>query len=203
MGKGPSKPIPEKVMDDLMEITRLSKKDVQHSWKKFLAQYPSAVVTLEEFQLLLGNVHCPDVSIPYGKHIFRTFNTRGNDLVQFEELLLALSIFKQEGDYSERRWWWAFELFDINGDKHITREELGEVLEAFFMIIQKERFFGETYEELADTVMRTLDTDSDGKITLHEFIQGVKKNWKMLNILCTVPAWIIEVRCYYKLNFKF
>ena len=85
MGEGTSKPIPEKVIDDLTEITQLTKKEVQHSCRKFLAQYPSAVVTLEEFQLLLGNALCPEVSIPYGKHIFRTFNTKGDGVVHFEE----------------------------------------------------------------------------------------------------------------------
>ena len=203
MGEGPSKPIPEKVIDDLIEITRLTKKEVQHSCRKFLAQYPSAVVTLDEFQLLLGNTDRPDDARPYAKHVFRTFNTKGDGVVHLEELLCALSIFKREGEFSERKLKWAFELFDMNDNKYITREELVEILGDFLLMIKEENWYGQTPEQLADTVVGTLDTNNDGKITQQEFIDGVQKNSKMLDVLCTIPVYVIRVRCCGKLNFKF
>ena len=203
MGEGPSKPIPEKVIDDLTEITQLTKKEVQHSCRKFLAQYPSAVVTLEQFQLLLSNPDRPDDARPYAKHVFRTFNTKGDGVVHLEELLCALSIFKREGEFSDRKLKWAFELFDTHDNKYITREELVEILRDFLLMIKEENWYGQTPEQLADTVVGALDTNNDGKITQHEFIEGVKTNSKMLDVLCTTPVCVIRVRCCGKLNFRF
>lgn len=203
MGEGPSKPLPEKVIDDLIEITQLTKNEVQHSCRKFLAQYPTAVLNVEQFTLLLSNAERPDAAGPYARHVFRTFNTSEDKEVHLEELLCALSIFKREGEHCERKLQWAFELFDADNNKYITRKDVFEILGAFLEMLEKEEWSGETPDKLADMVLGALDTNNDGKITRTEFIEGVKKNSDMLNLLCTAPAFLVKDRCCRKLNFKF
>ncbi|KAF2887379.1 hypothetical protein ILUMI_18794, partial [Ignelater luminosus] len=74
---------------------------------------------------------------------------------------------------------WAFNLYDINGDGCITREEMTDIVTAVYDLMGKlaEPCIDEdTVKEKVDMLFRKMDKNRDGVVTLDEFLECCRKD---------------------------
>lgn len=82
----------------------------------------------------------------------------------------------------------SFDLYDINGDGTITREEFRRILSSFIKYKGESvtSFSGKTYtniDEICEECFSEMDKDGDGEISFEEYKEGVMKNPVLLSIV--------------------
>lgn len=74
----------------------------------------------------------------------------------------------------------AFSMYDLDGNGYIDKEEMTQIMEAFYKLVGPlVTFSGKKYEspqQLVDEFFDTMDANGDGKISLEEYKQGALKN---------------------------
>lgn len=101
---------------------------------------------------------------PLVKRVADVFDKDGSGDVDFKEFLQGLSTFSSKVDKTEKLRF-AFQIYDLDGDGFISREEL-------FMVLQMMVGKNLKEEQLHCIVNRTLvyaDKDLDGRISFEEF----------------------------------
>lgn len=89
---------------------------------------------------------------------------------------------------------WAFQLYDINGDGCISRDEMQEIIASVHNLVGNSGAAPEDHEfysarDHANRVFQKLDLNQDGIVTFDEFIETCLKDeniMKSLAILDTV-----------------
>ena len=104
---------------------------------------------------------------PILARIVSIFDTDGNDEVEFNEFISALSTFHSGG--SEEKLKFVFRIYDIDGDGFISNGELFKVLKMMVGDNLNER----QLQQLVDKTMLKADTDRDGKVSFDEFLAVV------------------------------
>ncbi|KAG7155259.1 Kv channel-interacting protein 4-like 2 [Homarus americanus] len=69
---------------------------------------------------------------------------------------------------------WAFNLYDINGDGYITKEELLDIVTAIYSLVGRNATPAveeNTTQEHVDRIFEKLDINGDGMVTLDEFME--------------------------------
>lgn len=62
----------------------------------------------------------------FAEHVFRTFDTDGNNMVDFQEFVVGL--FVSSSQDMDKKLNWAFRVYDINGDGYITKDEMSKII---------------------------------------------------------------------------
>jgi Ca2+-binding EF-hand superfamily protein len=170
MGKRQSK-LKSSALEDLRSVTQFSNAEIREMYKGFLMETPSGLVTKEEFKTMYS------ILVPYGdssdfaEHVFRTFDTNGDDFIDFREFLCALSI-TSKGE-TEDKLELAFEMYDIDKDGFITRGEMLDVITSTAKMVQAN---DPTIENRLEKIFRQMDTNRDEQISLEEFIESAKND---------------------------
>ena len=102
MGKHQSKLKPI-TMEDLRSVTRFSDAEIIELHKSFIKDTPSGLVKSEPFKAMYSQLFPYGNASAFAQHVFRTFDTNGDDFVDFKEFLCALSI-TSKGKIEEKFW---------------------------------------------------------------------------------------------------
>ncbi|KAK3589651.1 hypothetical protein CHS0354_015149 [Potamilus streckersoni] len=131
----------------------------------------------KQFVQVYNSVFQGDAS-NFAEHVFRTFDANGNGMVDFKEFILGLCI-SGSTDF-ETKLKWAFNMYDINGDGFITKDEMEQIIEAFYKMTNCKT---PSPQELAEDLFKFMDCNQDGKILWEEFITGVSQDDTMIQML--------------------
>lgn len=73
---------------------------------------------------------------------------------------------------------YAFNVYDLDHNSMIDRAEVLFILRAMFQLLgmNENNTQKYSYEQCADTIMKTLDINEDQRISKEEFIQGLLKD---------------------------
>ncbi|XP_035847998.1 Kv channel-interacting protein 2 isoform X1 [Sander lucioperca] len=164
-------------MDKLQEQTKFTKKELQVLYRGFKNECPSGAVNEENFKTIYSQFFPQGDSSMYAHFLFEAFDTNKNGSVSFEDFVFGLSIILR-GTINDRLNW-AFNLYDLNKDGCITKEEMLDIMKSIYDMMGKY-----TYPTMQDDVPREhvesffqkMDRNKDGVVTIEEFIESCKKD---------------------------
>ncbi|TNN32060.1 Kv channel-interacting protein 2 [Liparis tanakae] len=122
-------------LDHLEEKTNFSKKELQVLYRGFKNECPSGVVNEETFKSIYSQFFPHGDSSMYAHFLFEAFDTRNNGSVSFEDFVVSLSIILR-GSVTDKLNW-AFNLYDLNKDGCITREEMTDIMLSIYDMMGK------------------------------------------------------------------
>eukprot|EP00834_Sanchytrium_tribonematis_P000336 NODE_6_length_70510_cov_1.054395.p41 type:complete len:211 gc:universal NODE_6_length_70510_cov_1.054395:46977-46345(-) len=128
-----------------------------------ISQYPLEKVPFKT--LLMSHFGFSDTLIL--DRIFKFFDSNNDGKVNFEEFVKGMCVVGTK-DF-QRQIEFCFFIFDLNGDKYITKEEMMQLLN------RQEEEDEEMNRELVEIVLKKLDEDKDGKISETDWAIGVAK----------------------------
>ncbi|KAH0616281.1 hypothetical protein JD844_027287, partial [Phrynosoma platyrhinos] len=119
-------------------------------------------------------------STTYAHFLFNAFDTDHNGCVSFEDFVMGLSILLR-GTVQEKLNW-AFNLYDINKDGYITKEEMLDIMKAIYDMMGKCTYpvlKEDAPRQHVETFFQKMDKNKDGVVTIDEFIESCQKvsNW--------------------------
>ncbi|KAI1238215.1 hypothetical protein IHE44_0012932 [Lamprotornis superbus] len=121
---------------ELLEAqSKFTKKELQILYRGFKNECPSGVVNEETFKEIYSQFFPQGDSTTYAHFLFNAFDTDHNGSVSFEDFVMGLSILLR-GTVQEKLNW-AFNLYDINKDGYITKEEMLDIMKAIYDMMGK------------------------------------------------------------------
>ncbi|XP_061619139.1 Kv channel-interacting protein 4 [Phyllopteryx taeniolatus] len=151
--------------------TRFSRKELQILYRGFKNECPSGVVNEETFKDIYAQFFPQGDASTYAHFLFNAFDTDHNGSVSFEDFVTGLSILLR-GTIQEKLNW-AFNLYDINKDGYITKEEMLDIMKAIYDMMGKCTYpvlKEETPRQHVEVFFQKMDKNKDGVVTIDEFI---------------------------------
>ncbi|XP_071812025.1 calaxin-like isoform X2 [Apostichopus japonicus] len=99
--------------------------------------------------------------------VFRAFDEDSDSYINLNEWINGLSIFLR-GNLSERAKY-CFDVYDLNGDGFISREEMFHLLKHSLTKQPTEEDPEEGTKDLVEIVMKKMDNDHDNRISFKDF----------------------------------
>jgi len=182
MGANHAKLTPEQV-NEIKQKTenKLTEKEIKEWYKGFMNDNPQGFLEVEEFKRIYSNF------FPYGKadkfaeQVFRSFDTDHNGQMDFPEFLTALTVTSRGG--MEAKLKWAFDMYDVDGNGDIDKEEMVAIIDAMFMMCGNIVESNESPASLTEKIFQEMDTDGNGSLSKDEFVEGAKKNPTLMKLM--------------------
>ncbi|XP_048041991.1 Kv channel-interacting protein 4 isoform X4 [Megalobrama amblycephala] len=157
---------------ELLEAqTRFSRKELQILYRGFKNECPSGVVNEDTFKEIYAQFFPQGDASTYAHFLFNAFDTDHNGSVSFEDFVMGLSILLR-GTVQEKLNW-AFNLYDINKDGYITKEEMLDIIKSIYDMMGKCTYptlKEETPRQHVEIFFQKMDKNRDGVVTIDEFI---------------------------------
>ncbi|XP_042192982.1 Kv channel-interacting protein 2 isoform X1 [Callorhinchus milii] len=164
-------------LEQLQGQTQFSKKELQVLYRGFKTECPSGVVNEETFKQIYSQFFPQGDSSMYAHFLFNAFDTDLNGSVSFENFVMGLSVILR-GTVDDKLNW-AFNLYDLNKDGSITREEMLDIMKSIYDMMGKYTFPSvrdESPREHVETFFQKMDKNRDGVVTIEEFIETCQKD---------------------------
>ncbi|NXY88449.1 EFCB1 protein, partial [Alcedo cyanopectus] len=104
--------------------------------------------------------------------VFRIFDRDNDNCISVVEWVEGLAVFLR-GTLQERIKY-CFEIYDLNGDGYISKEEVFQMLKNSLLKQPSEEDPDEGVKDLVDIAMKKMDYDHDGKLSLMDFEKAVR-----------------------------
>ncbi|KAA0722307.1 Kv channel-interacting protein 4 [Triplophysa tibetana] len=120
----------------------------------------------------------------YAYFLFNAFDKDQNGSLSFEELVCDLSVLLR--GTTEEKLNWAFNLYDINKDGHITKEEMFDMLKSIYDLMGKSihpRLKEEVVRQHVRKFFQKMDINQDGVVSIDEFIDCCQKDENIMQSL--------------------
>ncbi|KAK5615787.1 Kv channel-interacting protein 4, partial [Crenichthys baileyi] len=169
-------------LDSLVQRTKFSKKELQVLYRGFKNECPSGVVNEDAFKSIYSKFFPQGDSSMYAHFLFEAFDTNNNGLVSFEDFAVSLSIILR-GTITDKLNW-AFNLYDLNKDGCITREEMTDIMQSIYNMMGKHTYPSmrvSAPKEHVDCFFLKMDKNKDGVVTIEEFLETCQKDENIMH----------------------
>ncbi|KAM6067556.1 A-type potassium channel modulatory protein KCNIP2 isoform 3-T3 [Chlamydotis macqueenii] len=194
-------------LEQLQEQTKFTRKELQVLYRGFKNECPSGIVNEENFKQIYSQffpqggeclstcpawmpqrgrgghtapphtVCLPPDSSTYATFLFNAFDTDHDGSVSFEDFVSGLSIILR-GTIDDRLNW-AFNLYDLNKDGCITKEEMLDIMKSIYDMMGKYTYPAmrdEAPREHVENFFQKMDRNKDGVVTIEEFLESCQKD---------------------------
>ncbi|XP_036365585.1 Kv channel-interacting protein 4 isoform X9 [Octopus bimaculoides] len=186
-------------LDVLCRNTKFSRKELQIMYRGFkqsiagrTMECPTGIVNEDTFKDIYAQFFPQGDSSNYAHYVFNAFDHDHSGSVNFEEFVMGLSVLSR-GTLQERLQW-AFNLYDINGDGIITKDEMMDIVSAIYEMMGRftEPSVDEnTAREHVDRVFSKMDLNKDGVISLEEFMDTCRTDPVVVQSLAVLDTEIM------------
>ncbi|XP_037545610.1 Kv channel-interacting protein 2-like isoform X4 [Nematolebias whitei] len=173
-----------KSLDRLVQQTKFNKMELQVLYRGFKNECPSGAVDEDTFKSIYSQFFPQGDSSMYAHFLFDAFDIHNNGLVSFEDLVLSLSIILR-GSITDKLNW-VFNLYDLNKDGCITREEMTDIMHSIYSMMGKHTYPSlkdaakDAPKEHVDSFFQKMDKNKDGVVTIDEFLETCQKDENIL-----------------------
>uniref|UniRef100_A0A2K5BZD2 Potassium voltage-gated channel interacting protein 1 n=1 Tax=Aotus nancymaae TaxID=37293 RepID=A0A2K5BZD2_AOTNA len=195
-------------LEQLEAQTNFTKRELQVLYRGFKNECPSGVVNEDTFKQIYaqffphGALPClegspcveflPSPPLPfclvdastYAHYLFNAFDTTQTGSVKFEDFVTALSILLRGTVHEKLRW--TFNLYDINKDGYINKEEMMDIVKAIYDMMGKYTYpvlKEDTPRQHVDVFFQKMDKNKDGIVTLDEFLESCQEDDNIMRSL--------------------
>ncbi|XP_001150323.3 Kv channel-interacting protein 1 isoform X1 [Pan troglodytes] len=196
-------------LEQLEAQTNFTKRELQVLYRGFKNECPSGVVNEDTFKQIYaqffphGALPCLEGSpcvefLPpspallfclvdastYAHYLFNAFDTTQTGSVKFEDFVTALSILLRGTVHEKLRW--TFNLYDINKDGYINKEEMMDIVKAIYDMMGKYTYpvlKEDTPRQHVDVFFQKMDKNKDGLVTLDEFLESCQEDDNIMRSL--------------------
>jgi len=105
--------------------------------------------------------------------VFRAFDKDSDSYVSMEEYVKGLSVFIR-GNVEEKLAY-CFDVYDLNGDGYISREEMFHMLKNCMIKQPSEEDPDEGIKDLVEITLKKMDHDHDSRLSYKDFEKSVKE----------------------------
>ena len=174
MGSNNGKPVLRKEdIDTLVESTGMNATEIKSAFDNFVARNPDGKLREQEFKKLIAEARPGQDITSVASHCFRMFDRDNNGEIDFIEFMIA-NTFETAGK-PEDKMKQIFNLFDVNGDKKISMNEMQQLIQdmlSYFMANKiMENLPDDASVQFSKTIFSQMDKDNDGEITQTEFVR--------------------------------
>ncbi|XP_035516183.1 Kv channel-interacting protein 2-like isoform X5 [Morone saxatilis] len=164
-------------LDRLVQQTNFTKKELKVLYRGFKNECPSGAVNEETFKSIYSQFFPQGDSSMYAHFLFEAFDTNNNGSVSFEDFVMSMSIILR-GSVTDKLNW-AFNLYDLNKDGCITREEMTDIMHSIYDMMGKYTYPNmkdSAPKEHVDNFFQKMDKNNDGVVTIEEFLETCQKD---------------------------
>jgi Ca2+-binding EF-hand superfamily protein len=163
----------------LRSHTHFSIKELQELKQSFSKFAKNNTLSKEDFNKLLVS-KVGQEGMYFMEDMFKVFDKSGDGTIDFREFCTGLSAFTK-GSFDERLEF-CYSLFDVNNDGFVQPDELQLILGAQYKLLfpDEDLSFVRNFVEFASL---TFDTNKDGKFSLEEFKEVVRKQPLIVHFL--------------------
>ncbi|NWR82181.1 CSEN protein, partial [Centropus unirufus] len=159
-------------LEELLARTKFSKKELQSLYRGFKNECPSGLVDEETFKLIYSQFFPQGDATAYAHFLFDAFDADGNGAICFQDFAVGLSVLLQ--GTVQQKLTWAFNLYDVNKDGCITKEEMLEIVRSIYDMLGRStspppRDSAPT--EHVEIFFQKMDRNGDGVVTFEEFLE--------------------------------
>ncbi|CAG0888561.1 unnamed protein product [Darwinula stevensoni] len=120
-------------IDQLSKTTKFSRKELQLMYRSFKQECPTGVVDEDKFKAIYSQFFPQGDASQYAHYVFNAFDTEHTGSISFEEFVEGLSILSRGSVQDKLQW--AFQLYDIDGDGLLTRNEMEEIVTSVYNLL--------------------------------------------------------------------
>uniref|UniRef100_A0A6Q2Z9V7 EF-hand domain-containing protein n=1 Tax=Esox lucius TaxID=8010 RepID=A0A6Q2Z9V7_ESOLU len=178
-------------LDKLEAHSNFSKRELQVLYRGFKNECPSGVVNEDTFKQIYSHPQSSNSSLlfstdasTYAHYLFNAFDSTHSGSIKFEDFVMALSILLR-GSVREKLQW-TFNLYDINKDGYINKEEMTDIVRAIYDMMGKYTYPAlktDTPRQHVDAFFQKMDKNKDGVVTLDEFILSCQEDENIMRSL--------------------
>ncbi|TPX30616.1 hypothetical protein SmJEL517_g05863 [Synchytrium microbalum] len=178
-------------IEELLKITNFSRGELEALTRRFAELGPDKTdrVDRARFRDLLADTFGVDDSLLMDR-VFRCFDSDADNYISFDEHVRGMSVFLK-GKFEERLRF-CFRVYDLNGDRYISKEETFQMLRNCLVRGSEEDEDG--VKDLVDLVLKRLDEDRDGRVSEADWAAAVGREPLLLEAFgqCLPAAKVVE-----------
>uniref|UniRef100_A0A3Q3WMB8 EF-hand domain-containing protein n=1 Tax=Mola mola TaxID=94237 RepID=A0A3Q3WMB8_MOLML len=164
-------------LDRLVQQTNFSKKELQVLYRGFKNECPRGVVDEETFKNIYSQFFPQGGPARPLLSTFQQLSFRTKRELSGSEFVVSLSIILR-GSITDKLNW-AFNLYDLNKDGCITKEEMTDIIRSIYDMMGKHTYPNikdSAPREHVDSFFQKMDKNHDGVVTIEEFLETCQKD---------------------------
>uniref|UniRef100_UPI00398F474C calsenilin-like n=1 Tax=Pristiophorus japonicus TaxID=55135 RepID=UPI00398F474C len=169
-------------LNELQARTKFSKKEIQSLYRGFKNECPRGMVDEETFKVIYSQFFPQGDATTYAHFLFNAFDTDRSGAIRFEDFIIGLSVLLR-GTVNEKLNW-AFNLYDINKDGYVTKEEMLAIIQSIYDMMGRYTYpilHQDTPIEHMERFFQKMDRNQDGIVTIDEFLETCRKDESIMH----------------------